>query len=56
MITINSRLKAIWIIGQGKALCRQRIPWSSCARKETVDITTVDRKIIQPMRITSGPA
>ena len=33
---VNSRLKAIWIIGQRKAFYRQRIPESSYARKETV--------------------
>ena len=35
---VNSRLKATKIIGRRKALYRQRIPDSSCARKETVDI------------------
>ena len=35
---INSRLKATKIIGQRKAFYRQRIPESSCTRKETVDI------------------
>ena len=37
-MSINSRLKAIYVIGQRKALCGQRIPEFSCARKETVDI------------------
>ena len=37
-MSVNSRLKAIQIIGQGKAFYRQRIPQSSFARKETVDI------------------
>ena len=37
-MSVNSRLKAIQIIGQRKAFYRQRIPESSCARKETVDI------------------
>ena len=37
-VSINSRLKAIYIIGQRKAFCGQRIPDSSCRRKETVDI------------------
>ena len=37
-VPINSRLKIIYIIGQWKAFCGQRIPESSCARKETVDI------------------
>ena len=35
---VNSRLKAIYIIGERKAFSRQRIPESSCTRKETVDI------------------
>ena len=34
----NSRLKATKITSQRKAFYRQRIPESSCARKETVDI------------------
>ena len=37
-MSINSRLKTTKIIGQRKAFHRQRIPDSSCARKETVDI------------------
>ena len=37
-VCTNSRLKAIYIIGQRKAFCGQRIPESCCARKETVDI------------------
>ena len=54
---VNSRLKAIKIIGQRKAFYRQRIPESSCARKETVDIDILvisrngDRKIMQSIRI-----
>ena len=36
--SVNSRLKAIKIIGQTKAFYRQRIPESSCARKENIDI------------------
>ena len=35
--TVNSRLKATQIIGQRKAFYRQKIPESSCVRKETVD-------------------
>ena len=52
--------KTISIISQGKAFCRQRIPQSSCARKETAgkDIFTTskngDRKIMLTIRITSG--
>ena len=37
-MSVNSRLKATKIIGQRKAFYKQRIPESSCARKETVDI------------------
>ena len=37
-MSVNSRLKATKIIGQKKAFYRQRIPESSCARQETVDI------------------
>ena len=56
---VNSRLKATKTIGQRKAFFRQRIPESSCARKETVDIDNLvtsrngDRKIMQSIRITS---
>ena len=51
-MSLNSRLKATKIIGQKKAFYRQRIPESSCARKENVDIDIPvtsrngDRKII----------
>ena len=53
---VNSRLKATKIIGQRKAFDRQRIPETSCARKETVDIDILvtsrsDRKIMQSIRI-----
>ena len=50
-MSVNSRLKVTKIIGQRKACDRQRIPESSCAGKETVDIdmlvtsTNGDRKI-----------
>ena len=37
-MSINSRYKATKIIGQVKAFYRQRIPDSTCVRKETVDI------------------
>ena len=59
---VNSRLKVTKIIGQRKAFYRQRIPESSCARKETVDIDTLvtskkgDRKVLQSIRIASRPA
>ena len=58
-MSVNSRLKATKIIGQRKAFYRQRIPESSCTRKETVDIDILvtsrnaDRKIMQSIRITS---
>ena len=47
---------------QRKAFCRQRIPQSSHARKETVDIDIVissknfNRKIIQSIRTMGGSA
>ena len=58
---VNSRLKATKIIGQRKAFCRQRIPESSCARKETVDMEVLvtfrngDIRIMQSIRIMSRP-
>ena len=58
-ISVNSRIKATKIIGQKKAFYRQRIPESSRARKETVDIDILvtsrngDRKVMQSIRITS---
>ena len=58
-MSVNSTLKATKIICQRKAFYRQRIPESSCARKETVDIdilltsTNGDRKIMQSIKITS---
>ena len=60
-MSVNSRLKATKIIGQMKAFYRKRIPESSCARKETVDIDILvisrngDRKIMQTIRILSRP-
>ena len=51
-MSINSRVKSTKIICQSKAFYRQRIPESSCARKETVDIDILvtssngDRKIM----------
>ena len=61
-MSINSRLIATKIIGQGKAFYRQRISQSSGVRKETVDIDILvtsrngDRKIMQSIRITSRPS
>ena len=60
-MSTNSRVKPTKIIGQRKAFYRQRIPESSYARKETVDIDILvtsmndDRKIIQSIRITNRP-
>ena len=58
-MSVNSRLKATKVIGQRKAFRRQRIPESSCMRKETVDIHILvtlrngDRKIMRSIKITS---
>ena len=55
-MSLNSRLKAIYIISQRKAFYRQRIPKSSCVRKETVhtDILVTSRngggKIMQSIK------
>ena len=60
-MSVNSGLKATKIIGQKKALYRQRIPEFSRVRKQTVDIDILvtsrngDRKIMQSIRITSRP-
>ena len=57
-MSVNSRIKVTKIIGQRKALYRQRILESSCARKEAVDIDVLvtsrngGRKIMQSIRIT----
>ena len=46
-------------MGQRTSFYRQRIPGSSCARKETIDINILltskngDRKIMQSIRIAS---
>ena len=37
-VLINSRLKAIQIIGQREDFCSQKVPGSLCTTKETVDI------------------
>ena len=58
-MSADSRFKATKIISQRKAFYRQRIPGSSSARKETVNIDIPvtfrngDRKIMQSIRITS---
>ena len=60
-MSVNSRLNTTKIIGQRKAFYRQRIPGSSCAKKETIDIEVLvtsgigDRKIMQSIKITSRP-
>ena len=60
-MSVSSNLKATKIIGQRKAFYRQKIPESSCARKETGDIDILvtsrngDRKTMQSIRITSRP-
>ena len=60
-MSVNSRPKATKVIGQRKAFYRKRIPQSSCARKETVNIDILvisrngDRNIMQSIRITSRP-
>ena len=59
---VNSRPKATKIIGQRKAFYRQRIPESSCVKKQTVFIEILvtsrngDRKIMQSIRIMSRPS
>ena len=61
-MSVNSRLKATKVTGQRKAFHKQRIPESSCARKETVDLDilvtnrSVDRKVMQSIGITNRPA
>ena len=60
-MSVNSRLKATEIIGRRKGFYRQRIPESSCAKKEIVDIDILvtsrngDRKTMQFIRIASKP-
>ena len=60
-MSVNSRFKVTKIIVQSNAFYRQRIPGSSSARKETVDIdilvtsTNGHRKIMQSIRIISRP-
>ena len=60
-MSVNSKLKGTKIIGERKTFYRQRIPESTCARKQTVDIDIPvtsrngDRKTKQSIRITSRP-
>ena len=60
-MSFNSRFKATEITDQRKAFYKQRIPESSCARKEAIDIDVLvtskngDRKIMQSIRIMSIP-
>ena len=60
---LTLRIKAIYITGQRKAFCGQRIPESGCTRKETVEIEILiitrrkgDRKIMQTIGTTSVTA
>ena len=58
-MSVSSRHNTAKVIGQRKAFCRQRIPESSCARKETVEIDILvtsrngDGKIMQSIRVTN---
>ena len=60
-VSINSRAKAIQIIGQTKVFYSQIIPESRCVNKKTIDLdilitsTNGDRKIMQSVRIKSAP-
>ena len=60
-MSVNSKLKATLIIVERKAFYRQKIPETSCVKKETVDIDILvtsrngHRKIMQSIRITSRP-
>ena len=60
--SINFGLITIYIKGQRKEFCWQRIPERSGTKNETVDIEILitsrkgDRKIMQKTRITSGHA
>ena len=60
-MSANSRLEATTIIVQRKAFYTQRIPESTCARKEIIDINILvtsrngDRKIMQSIRIMIRP-
>ena len=60
-MSVDSRLKAIYIIGQKKTFYWQSIPESSCAKKEIIDIDILvtsrngDRKIMQSIRLTRRP-
>ena len=57
---VISKFNAILIIGQRKAFYRDRIPESSCERKETVDIDILItsrngyREIMQSIRIATA--
>ena len=58
-MSVNSKLKATLIIVERKAFYRQKIPETSCVKKETVDIDILvtsrngHRKIMQSIRTTS---
>ena len=62
-VSINYCLLPVYIIGQRKAFCGQRIPEFSCSRKETLNIEILitsrrkgDKKIMEPIRITCDTA
>ena len=58
---VDSRLKAIQIIGQREAFYKQKIIESAFVRAEAVDIDILmisrngDKKIMQSIRVTSRP-
>ena len=60
-MSVNSQLKAIYIIGEEKAFYRQRIQECGCAGRQTIciDILVTSRKgeikFMQSIRIASGP-
>ena len=60
-MSVNFRLKAIYAIGRRKAFYRQRIPESTCPRKEIgdIDVLVTSRnggiEIMQSIRKTSRP-
>ena len=63
-MSVNFRLSAILMLGQRNVFCRKRIQKfkKETAMEETVDINILItprngvRKIMQPIRRTSGPA
>ena len=56
----NCRHKAIELIDERKALCKQRIPKTDCVRKYAVDTNILitsrnERKIMHSIGISTGP-